>query len=354
MSKHEQALTLKSPSKAISTASKLPRARCASLRGYRQLVALYGGDSDALLAAAGLGGVPIEEENLLIPSHTLYNALELASSELNQPDFGLQLAQYQDFDILGQLSLMIKDTDSLPQLLQLLSKHFHTLHNHGARISYSISGTDLCLQYVQAVPQALRLSQSINLAFGFVALMSQKIVQPSIKAKAVYFKCDAPKDISLFKKIFQTPVYFNQTFDGAMVNIETLQQSYKIIDVETPSATSLSLETISNTANAITLSQQVSLLISEQIIYENIDLKHYAKLLQMSERTLQRRLKLEQTSFKEILDRVRKDMAVRYLQRNTLNMAQISEVLCFSDQAAFTRAFRRWYQTTPITYKQSL
>ncbi len=39
------------------------------------------------------------------------------------------------------------------------------------------------------------------------------------------------------------------------------------------------------------------------------------------------------TSFKDILDAVRKDLALRYMQQNTLNMAQITEALCFSNQA---------------------
>ena len=84
----------------------LPLVRCASLRGYRELVTQHGGDPQALLATAGLGLVPIEEENLLIPSHCLYNALEVASRELDIPDFGLQLSEYQELDILGLFALM--------------------------------------------------------------------------------------------------------------------------------------------------------------------------------------------------------------------------------------------------------
>ncbi len=341
-------------SSTTNTASNLPLARCASLRGYHSLVTEYGGNPKALLEAAGLGRVPIEEENLLIPTHALYNALELASQKLNLPDFGLRLSQYQEFDIMGLLALMIKNTDSIPQLLQLLSKHYHTMHNHGARISYTVTGKELCLQYKQSVPQAMGLEQSIFLSFGFVAQMGQKILLPIIKPKAVYFKCDAPKDISLFKQIFQAPVYFNQVFDGAIISTDTLQQPYKIANVIIPGVEELCLDTLGDIAEVVTIAQQLSLLISDQISYGKIDLKYYAEQLNISDRTLQRKLKLEMTSFKDILDEVRKDLALRYIQQNTLNMAQITEALCFSDQAVFSRAFRRWYEITPIAYKKSL
>ena len=340
-------------SSTINTTANLPLVRCASLRGYHELVRKFGGDPKALLKTVGLARVPIEEENLLIPSHNLYNALELASQELDLPDFGLRLSQYQEFDILGPLALMIKNTDSIPQLLQLLSKHYHTLHNHGASISYTASGTDLCLQYEQAVPQAVGLRQSIFLAFGFVAKMAQSILQPSMQPKAMYFKCNPPEDVSLFREIFKAPVYFNQVFDGAMVSIDVLQQPYEIANVFIPKAEFLSNDTLGNSVKTISLAQRLSLLISEHISYGKIELNFYAEHLHLSDRTLQRKLKLEMTSFKDILDAVRKDLALRYMQQNTLNMAQITEALCFSDQAVFSRAFRRWYQMTPITYKKS-
>jgi len=343
-----------SSSNTTNTASNLPLARCASLRGYHALVTRFGGNPKALLEAVGLGRVPIEEENLMIPTHALYNALELASQELNLPDFGLRLSQYQEFDILGLLALMIKNTDSVLQLLQLLNKHYHSMHNHGARISYSIAGTELCLQYEHAVPQAVGLEQSTFLALGFVAQMAQTILLPNIKPRAVYFKCDAPKDIALFKEIFQAPVYFNQVFNGATIDTAALQQPYKIANVIIPGVEALCLDTLNNAVETVTLSQQLSLLISEQISYGKIDLKYYAAQLHLSDRTLQRKLKLENTSFKEVLDGIRKDLALRYIQQNSLNMAQITEALCFSDQAVFSRAFRRWYKVTAIAYKKSI
>jgi len=332
----------------------LPLVRCASLRGYRELVTKHGGDPQALLATAGLGLVPIEEENLLIPSHCLYNALEVASRELDIPDFGLQLSEYQELDILGLFALMVKNADTLPQVLLLANKHLHKMHDHGARLNYSISGKGICLQYDVSVSLAMGVTQAVYLAFGFVARMAQRVIRPNIKPEAVYFSSDAPKDVSLFEKIFQAPVYFNQVFDGAIVDRQVLQQPYSVVNVKIPGVEALCLDTVKNSAIAVTLSQQLSLLISEHLSYGKTELEYYASQFQMSERSMQRKLKFEGQSFKVILDNVRKDLACRYIQQQVLNMAQITEALCFSDQAVFTRAFRRWYQVTPVQYRKSM
>lgn len=334
--------------------SNLPLVRCASLRGYCELVSKHGGDPQALLVKAGLGLVPIEEENLLIPSHCLYNALEIASKELNIPDFGLQLSEYQELDILGLFALMVKNADTLSEALQLANKHLHKMHDHGARLNYSISGKDICLQYDVSVPLAMGVTQTVYLAFGFIARMAQRVIKPSIKPMAVYFSSDAPKDASLFEKIFQVPVYFNQVFDGAIIDSQVLQQSYSVVNVKIPGVEAFCLDTVKDSAISVAFSQQLSLLISEHLSYGKTDLEYYACQFQISGRSLQRKLKSEGESFKGILDSVRKDLASRYIQQRVLDMGQITEVLSFSDQAVFTRAFRRWYQVTPVQYRKSM
>ena len=228
------------------------------------------------------------------------------------------------------------------------------MHDHGARLNYSVSGKGICLQYDVSVSMAMGVTQAVYLAFGFVARMAQRVMKPSIKPMAVYFSSDAPTDVSLFEKIFQAPVYFNQVFDGAMVDSKVLQQSYSVVNVKIPGVEALCLDKVKNSSFAVSLSQQLSLLISEHLSYGKIELGYYASQFQMSERSLQRKLKLEEQSFKAILDNVRKDLALRYIQQQVLNMAQITEALCFSEQAVFTRAFRRWYQVTPVQYRKSL
>lgn len=72
-----------------------------------------------------------------------------------------------------------------------------------------------------------------------------------------------------------------------------------------------------------------------------------AQTLGMSRRTLARRLAAEGTTFTEILEDLRKDLALRYLEDATLSVSQIAWLLGFQEVSAFTGAFRRWTGTTP-------
>ena len=73
----------------------------------------------------------------------------------------------------------------------------------------------------------------------------------------------------------------------------------------------------------------------------------------MSGRTLQRRLSDLQTSFQEVLDVVRFDLARAYLKDVRLDVSQVAYLLGYSELRAFDRAFRRWANKSPTEWRAS-
>lgn len=69
--------------------------------------------------------------------------------------------------------------------------------------------------------------------------------------------------------------------------------------------------------------------------------------LHMSARTLQRRLADAGTTFQQVLDEVRFDLARQYLKDDRLDVSEIAYLLGYSELRAFDRAFRRWASVTP-------
>ena len=72
-----------------------------------------------------------------------------------------------------------------------------------------------------------------------------------------------------------------------------------------------------------------------------------AKAMALSERTLQRRLKAEGTSFQHVLDDTRRELAERYMTRSDLSLADIAYLLGFDDKSSLFRASKRWFGTSP-------
>ena len=76
-----------------------------------------------------------------------------------------------------------------------------------------------------------------------------------------------------------------------------------------------------------------------------------AQLFAMHRRTINRRLQAEGTTFRELVDEVRYDVARTLLESTGKPVAAIAGMLSYADASAFTRAFRRWSGTTPAQWR---
>ena len=84
-----------------------------------------------------------------------------------------------------------------------------------------------------------------------------------------------------------------------------------------------------------------------------VSIDRVARELGMSRQTLYRRLKGEGTTFEELLDAKRRQLAVRYLALDRSSVKAAAYKLGFSDPAAFSRAFKRWTGTSPSQFAEA-
>jgi len=75
--------------------------------------------------------------------------------------------------------------------------------------------------------------------------------------------------------------------------------------------------------------------------------------LNLSSRTLQRKLGEENSSFKEVLESTKKEMALNYLSQKQYEIKMIADLLGYSDTSAFNRSFKRWTSQSPAAYRQA-
>ncbi|MMZ67992.1 HTH-type transcriptional regulator VirS [compost metagenome] len=81
------------------------------------------------------------------------------------------------------------------------------------------------------------------------------------------------------------------------------------------------------------------------------DIRVIAKELNMSERTLQRRLAEENTNFKQLLVQARHEQARDYLADPELEIKEVALLVGYEDQNSFYRAFRLWEGETPLNWR---
>ena len=86
----------------------------------------------------------------------------------------------------------------------------------------------------------------------------------------------------------------------------------------------------------------------------NCSKEFVAARLNMSARNLQHKLDLLNTSYQDILEQTRKDLALKYIDNDHTTISEIAYLLGFSDTSNFSRAFKRWLGCSPSQYRENL
>ncbi|MGI9232479.1 MAG: AraC family transcriptional regulator ligand-binding domain-containing protein [Woeseiaceae bacterium] len=78
-----------------------------------------------------------------------------------------------------------------------------------------------------------------------------------------------------------------------------------------------------------------------------------AHSLNMSESAFQKKLKVEGTSYQEVLDNTRSELARHYLEKSGLSISEAAFLLGFTDSSNFSRAFKRWTGKSPTDFREA-
>ncbi|MGC2246561.1 MAG: AraC family transcriptional regulator [Terriglobales bacterium] len=162
----------------------------------------------------------------------------------------------------------------------------------------------------------------------------------------------APAHSHLYRRYLGCPVRFNQP-------IAELTYPRSILSAKPRMAHGLTSKIMQDTCDRILGEVKTSTGVAGEV-YQIIastpghspSMESVARQLATTERTLNRKLNAECTSFTQILDDVRCNLAKEYLGSTKLSIEDISELVGFSEAANFRHAFRRWTGSTPAHYRQ--
>ncbi|MGS5019996.1 helix-turn-helix domain-containing protein [Paenibacillus sp. JJ1683] len=99
------------------------------------------------------------------------------------------------------------------------------------------------------------------------------------------------------------------------------------------------------------ITEAVKWIIKRSLTGGRPDIQAVAKELRMSDRTLQRRLTDDNTSFKQLLTQARHEQALEYLADPSLDIKEVAFLIGYEDQNSFYRAFRLWEGDTPSNWR---
>lgn len=323
------------------------------VKGTAEMFAGEGLDAGALLAAAGIDAAALAVPGARLQTEKVSRLWELAVERSGNPALALaqpQVVRPASFDVVGYAMMSCADLRSaferLIRYMLILSDALTmtmSKERGGYRVTFVLSGGD------RPLPR-----QRIEFVFVTVLSFCRWISGRDVHPQAVELVYPVPENPARYAAVFGAPVSFDSPRNSIL-----FAEADMAAPLPTSNATLAALherfagEYLEHFDHA-----QTSYHAREVIIRRLPDGEprrdEVARELRMSERTLQRRLEREATSFLQLLDETRHELAEQYLGRLHLSLAQAAYLLGFADQSSFFRACRRWFNLPPGQYRDQL
>jgi AraC-like DNA-binding protein len=286
------------------------------------------------------------------PIAVVHELLEGAIHLTGDPDIGLKAAREIVPGDYGALEYAARSAATWGDAANATGRYMR-LVNDALRFSVQVEGDRAIIQLDSVVPLPRAPADFQSAAFH---ISSQHFFESSEPLEyEVWFSHPAPLDRTEYERTFENAVFrFDAPFNGFSVPARYLSLPIKSADPNLHALIRKHAEAmLAELPRAHSLTERVRELLAQQLANGPPSLGHIARQVSMSERTLARHLEDEGTTYKALLEDLRRRLALRYVRRSELAFAEIAGLLGFSQAAAFHRAFRRWTGRTPLEYRRA-
>jgi AraC-like DNA-binding protein len=260
-------------------------------------------------------------------------------------DFGIRLASRQSFAVLGPLWLAMLRTASVQDALGVLARFFIS-HTNGALVGLQLQADGSAfVTYSLVAGVSTRDRQTMELGLALLCNELRTHCGPGWMPRGVLFCHDQPPVIDSYLRCFGLALSFNQERNALWLDAASLRMP--LAAGSNAAHAMLAPMLVRRVDDAQAVAVKVEGVMRALLPFSSCSRKNVAQLANLSERSLQRRLAETGTTFQQLRDRVRADIALKYLRQSSLRAAQVGEILGYSEPAAFSRAFRRQHGFTP-------
>ncbi|MFI9403331.1 AraC family transcriptional regulator [Nocardia sp. NPDC052316] len=321
-------------------------ARAASLRGFADLVDELGGDGRGMLARFGIEPGAVESEDALVTAESMGWLLEVAAAEFRCLDFGLRLAARQDGSEFGPLSVAVLHSATVGEALECLCRYLHIQHTGIVlEIVPDPEGDSGVVGIHLGDPaEAVGFAQGIDHGAGILHLLLWRTQNGDYGLRGVQLPHPPLAEVARYLEYFGVEPSFGRATTVLRVPLDLLDRPVLGSD---RTVRAIAVDYLTRNFPQLNRAMSARVRTSIESLALTATIGTVAERLSVHQRTLQRTLAAEGTSFSRILDETRRDVAYRLLCETDLSMARITALIGMQEQSALTRAARRWFGVPP-------
>lgn len=318
------------------------------------LVAERGGDVTALIRRFGLPPSVADDPEVVLPLATMRALLDAAAGEARTASLGLQLAAALPRGAYGVVEYTSRSAPTIREALVRIVRYIKLLNELVQIELEERDGMGIVEQWIPGEPSCVGRHGN-EFFVAMLLLRARALAGAPCVPDRVWLAHAEPPDTAELHRVLGTP---HLRFDAGRNGI-ALPSAVLDLPLVSSDPALLSLlerqaeQDIGGQSSASRLVALVRRRIRDTLGETPPSLPAIAASLKMSPRTLQRHLGQEGTRFAELVEEIRRELALEYVRDRRRPLGEIAYVLGYAELSPFLRAFKRWTGKTPAELRDS-
>jgi AraC-like DNA-binding protein len=287
--------------------------------------------------------------------------LDHAAEAIDDTAFGLHLAEQADPRDAGIIFYAMSAAENLGEALALLDR-YSRIANEASRLKLTASPEGLVLEIgFVGLPRPLG-RQGAEFLMAVIVRVLRELVGRDIRPLRAAFAHARNADVPEFARFFGCPVEFGRAVDEGVAS-DLLEFSTEAVAAPLLTADLKLLKALEPFCDMAAKQRRMASDTLRAAVEKEAEIllphgkatKHsVAKALGMSARTFARRLAVEETNYEDVVDELRRSLALQYLKDPGMSLAQISWLLGYEGSTSFNHAFKRWTGHSPSVVRRGM
>lgn len=321
------------------------------LTSFLEALEKAGFDINAVCQAKGLID-PRTLEGQRIPIANTSPLFDAIAEHTGDEEYIYNLAPNYNLDQVGTLFYLIKFCQTIYDAIRMTCR-YSAIASDLIKFSFDSTPNHCDIHFTPNRRVYISLHQLEGIVF--IATSQYQNVAPKQQngiVERVFFEHKPRFPIERYEQYFKCPVVFEHTFTGIRMNAKLLDTPMLAADQRMAAYFKTVAERYEVDISANDgIIPRIQRLFVQRMAFGETDLRDVARALSVSVRSLQRQLKAEGTSYREVTERARLFVAKQELRTSGRGLNDVAILLGYSDERAFRRAFQRMTGLTPAEYR---
>lgn len=326
-----------------------PRLTVRALRPLISGLETVGYDPAPFLEAHGIDSDTLHDHDAAVPMSVCVGLLAEAGRATGDDNLGLHLAEQADIGSFDVHFYAMVSSPTLGAAFERVCRYQRLIHETSqVRLEQSGDCAVLSHRLAGGMPAP---RQTAELLLASWVRAGRIATRTHWHPAEVRFAHATPRDCRDLERFFDAPLRFATGENALVLPMTLLDLPCQQND---PSLLSLLDRYAADRLGgpqATTFVDRARAVLSEELQAGHVTAYRLAARLKVSVRTLHRSLAAEHTSYRQLLDQRRREIAERHLMDDRLSVAEVAFLVGFSELSAFHRAFKRWTGHTPVTFR---